>query len=299
MTKVTGAVEALGYTVNQAARNLAAGRTGSIAFVVSERHERLFSDPNFGVLVSVCSRELRSRGQHLLVTTAQDAEEETFLGDYLTAGHVDGAIFALPHEGEDLLQRVARSALPVVALGRPLGAEEELSWVAVDDESAAFEAVNYLLSRGRSRVATITGPLDTSSGRGRHEGYRRALGKSYAPSMVAHGDWSPHAGRKGARKLLSRHPDIDAMFVACDLMALGAVAVLRETGRRIPEDVAVMGFDDSTAASMADPPLTTVHQPFERSAIEALAILDELIAGRSAGPRHVMVPTRLVRRRSA
>src|SRR5262249_14872699 len=175
MARVDRAVGVLGYSVNQAARNLAAGRTGSIAFVISERHEHLFSDPNFGVFVRVFSRELRRQGQHLLVTTAEDLEEETFLGDYLTAGHVDGALFALPHEGEDLLERLAQCGVPVVVLGRPLGHEQVLSWVAIDDEAAACEAVGYLLRRGRSRIGTITGPLNTSSGRARLEGYRRAV----------------------------------------------------------------------------------------------------------------------------
>lgn len=299
ISKVNRAVGDLGYSVNQAARNLASGRTGSVAFVVSEQHEHLFGDPNFGVLVRIFSRELRSRGQHLLVTTAQDYGEETFLGDYLTAGHVDGALFALPREGETLLDRVARSGLPLVVQGQPLGYEQELSWVAIDEEAAAFEAVSYLLDQGRSHIGTVTGPLNTSSGRRRLEGYRRAVGKRSPQSFVAPGDWSPASGRLGARRLLERHPRMDGLFMASDLMALEAMAVLRESGRRIPDDVAVVGFDDSTAAIMADPPLTTIHQPFEQSAVEAVRILNELIAGLHTDPQHVLMPTRLVRRRSA
>ena len=95
---VNAAIDALGYSVNQAARNLARGRTGSIAFVISDREERLFEDPNFGLFVRVFSRQLRANGRHLLMTTAQDEEEENFLGDYLTLGHVDGALLALTHE---------------------------------------------------------------------------------------------------------------------------------------------------------------------------------------------------------
>lgn len=299
ISKVNRAVGVLGYSVNQAARNLAAGRTGSVAFVISEQNEHLFGDPNLGVLVRAFSRALRSRGQHLLVTTAQDYAEETFLGDYLTAGHVDGALFALPHEGETLLNRVVRSSLPVVVQGQPLGYEQELSWVAIDDEAAAFEAVSYyLLGQGRSRIGTITGPLNTSSGRRRLEGYQRAVGMGSPQSLVVPGDWSPASGRRGAQQLLERHPQMDGLFVASDLMALEAMAVLKESGRRIPEDVAVVGFDDSTAAVRADPPLTTIHQPFEQSAAEAVRILNELIAGLRS-PQHVLMPTRLVRRSSA
>jgi DNA-binding LacI/PurR family transcriptional regulator len=299
ISRVNRAVGALGYSVNQAARNLASGRTGSVAFVISEQGEHLFGDPNFGALVRTFSRELRSRGQHLLVTTADDYGAEAFLGDYLTAGHVDGALFALPREGETLLNRVASSGLPVVVQGKPLGYEAELSWVAIDDEAAAFEAARYLLESGRSRIGTITGPVNTSSGRGRLEGYRRAVGPGSPESLIAVGDWSPASARLGAQQLVESHPELDALFVGSDLMALEAMAVLKESGRRIPEDVAVVGFDDSAAAVWADPPLTTIHQSFEQAGAEAVRILNELIAGSVSGPRHVLMPTRLVRRESA
>jgi DNA-binding LacI/PurR family transcriptional regulator len=299
ITRVNRAMGDLSYSVNQAARNLASGRTGSIALVISEQSEHLFGDPNFGVLVRTFSRELRSRGQHLLVTTAQDYGEETFLGDYLTAGHVDGVLFSLPRDGESLLARIASGGPPLVVLGVPLGYEEELSWTAIDDEAAAFEAVSYLIGHGRSEIGTITGPVDTSSGRDRLQGYRRAVGRGSPESLVAFGDWSPGSGRAGAEQLLGRHPRMDGLFVASDLMAMDAMAVLKASGRRIPQDVAVVGFDDSIAAIRADPPLTTVHLPFEQSATEAARILSELIAAPDAGPQHVVLPTRMVRRDSA
>lgn len=299
ISRVASAVSVLGYSVNQAARNLASGRTGSVAFVISEHGEHLFSDPNFGAIVRTFSRELRRRGQHLLVTTAEDYGEETFLGDYLTAGHVDGALFTLPREGEQLLDRLARGSLPVVVLGQPLGYEQVLSWVAVDDEAAAFEAVSLLLDLGRSRIGTVTGPLNTSSGRHRLQGYRRAVGMSQPQDLVAEGDWSPASGRAAALRLLASDPRMDGLFVASDLMAREAMAVLKESGRRIPEDVAVVGFDDSAAAVHADPPLTTIRQSFEQASAEAVRILSELIAEPGSSQQHVILPTRLVRRRSA
>lgn len=299
ISKVNRAVGTLGYSVNQAARNLASGRTGSIAFVISEEDEHLFGDPNFGVLVRAFTKELRSRGQHLLITTAQDYGEETFLGDYLTAGHVDGVLFALPREGEALLDRLARSGLPLVVQGQPLGYEAELSWVAADEEAAAFEAVSYLVGKGRRRIGTVTGPLNTSSGRRRLEGYRRAVGPDSPLTLVASGDWSPASGRLAAWQLLDRHPELDGLFVASDLMAVEAMAVLREARREIPADVAVVGFDDSASAIAADPPLTTIRQSFEQSAAEAVRILNELIAGLASEPQHVQMPTKLVCRQSA
>ena len=124
---VNAAIDALGYSVNQAARNLARGRTGSIAFVISDCEESLFEDPNFGLFARVFSRQLRTTGRHLLITTAQGEQEENFLGDYLTLGHVDGALLALTHEEEPLLGRLLSHRLPLVVLGKPLGFEDAFS----------------------------------------------------------------------------------------------------------------------------------------------------------------------------
>jgi DNA-binding LacI/PurR family transcriptional regulator len=298
VASVNDAIETLGYSVNQAARNLAAGRTGSVAFVVSEHQEHIFEDPNYVLFVSVFGRELRRRGRHLLLTAAEDTEEEIFIGHYLTSGHVDGALLALPHADEPLLARLAQSRLPLVVIGRPLGYEDALSWVAIDDGAAAYEIVNHLVVQGHSRIATVTGPLNTSGGRDRFEGYKRALGPNFRPSLVAEGDWSLASGRIGLQEILARDGGFDALFAASDLMALGAMAALRGTGRRIPEDVAVAGFDDSAAASLADPPLTTVRHPCTEIALEALRILDDLMEGRSSGPEHVVLPTEFVKRMS-
>jgi len=296
---VNSAIETLGYSVNQAARNLAAGRTGSVAFVVSEHQEHIFEDPNYVLFVSIFGRELRRRGRHLLLTAAEDTEEEIFIGNYLSAGHVDGALLALPHADEPLLARLAQSRLPLVVVGRPIGYEDELSWVAIDDDAAAYEVASYLVGRGHSRIATLTGPLNTSGGRDRFEGYKRAVGSAFRASLVAEGDWSLESGRLGAQKILARNRNIDALFAASDLMAMGAMAAFREAGRRVPQDIAVAGFDDSVAATMADPPLTTMRQPCADIALEALRILDDLIEGRASGPEHVVLPTEFVRRHSA
>ncbi len=197
-----------------------------------------------------------------------------------------------------MLARLAASHLPLVVMGRPLGYEAALSWVAIDDEAGAHEMVTYLLSQGRSRIANVTGPLNTSSGRDRFEGYRKATGEAFRASLAAEGDWSILSGRLGTARILDEHPDIDAVFAASDLMALGVIAALRQAGRRIPEDVAVAGFDDSAAAHMAEPPLTTMHNPLAESAVEAVNILHDLMSGRS-GPRQVVLPTVLVPRESA
>ena len=295
---VNEAIGTLGYSVNQSARNLARGRTGSIAFVISERGERLFEDPNFGLFARTFSRQLRRSGRHLLITTAEDEEEENSLGDYLAVGHVDGALLGLTHDEEPLLLRLQANRLPFVVLGKPLGLEKALSWVAIDDEKAAFTVVSYLADKVGGAIGTVTGPLQTSSGRERLDGYRRALGDRFRPDLVATGDWSLHSGRHEAEMLLQRHPELRGLFVASDLMAVGAIGALRAAGRRVPEDVAVVGFDDSAAATMVEPALTTIRNPIEQTALEALRILDDQIAGRVHSPVHLVLSSELVERSS-
>jgi DNA-binding LacI/PurR family transcriptional regulator len=299
LDNVNAAIDALGYSVNQAARNLARGHTGSIAFVISEREERLFEDPNLGLFVRVFSRQLRENGCHLMMTTAQDKEEEEFLGDYLTASHVDGALLALTHDEGPLLGRLLSNRLPLVVLGKPLGFEDVFSWVAIDDEKAAFTVVSYLAGKVGGAIGTVTGPMHTSSGRERLDGYRRALGGDFRPDLVVAGDWSLRSGRHGTEQLLSRHPGLRGLFVASDLMAVGAIGALREAGRRVPQDVAVVGFDNSAAATMVEPALTTMRNPIEQTALEALQILDDQIAGRVRQPVHVLLSSELVERGSA
>ncbi|MGH3280817.1 MAG: LacI family DNA-binding transcriptional regulator, partial [Trebonia sp.] len=295
---VNAAIDALGYSVNQTARNLARGRTGSIAFVISDREESLFEDPNFGLFARVFSRELRKSGRHLLITTAQDEAEENFLGDYLTLGHVDGALLALTHEEQPLLGRLLPHRLPLVVLGKPLGFEDAFSWVAIDDEAAAFTVVSYLADRVDGAIGIVTGPLHTSSGRERLDGYRRALGDQFRPDLVATGDWSLSSGHHGTGQLLARDPGLRGLFVASDLMAAGAIGALREAGRRVPDDVSVVGFDDSAAATMVEPALTTMRNPIEQTALEALRILDDQIAGRVRRPVHLLLGSELIERGS-
>jgi DNA-binding LacI/PurR family transcriptional regulator len=174
-----------------------------------------------------------------------------------------------------------------------------LSWVSIDEENAAFTIASYLAGKVEGAIGTVTGPLQTSSGLERLDGFRRALGDRFRPDLVATGDWSLYSGRQGAEMLLQHHPGLRGLFVASDLMAVGAIGALRAAGRRVPEDVAVVGFDDSAAATMVEPALTTIRNPIEQTAIEALRILEDQIAGRVHAPVHLVLGSELVERSSA
>ena len=296
---VLDAVDALGYSVNLTARQLRKGHTGSVAFVISEEHEHLFEDPNFGIRVKAFTRQLEAAGLHLFISIAEDAREDAFLGNYLTAGHVDGVLLAMLREGDPLLELLG-SEVPVVVLGRPPGGlEKSVSWAGMDDENAAYDATRFLVAQGRKRVGTITGPLDDTAGQDRLQGYRVALDRAYRRRLVSEGDWSLESGRLGAEVLIERYPDIDGLFVASDLMAAGVMKSLRRAGRRVPEDVAIVGCDDSPAALTTDPALTTMRNPFEETAEAAVHLLHDLISGRSSEPSHIVLPSQLVQRGSA
>jgi DNA-binding LacI/PurR family transcriptional regulator len=189
-----------------------------------------------------------------------------------------------------------RQEIPTIACGIPLGFESTVGHVAADDLGGGRRMTRHLLDTGRTRIATITGPLDTPGGRLRLEGYRAELGDAYDESLVAHGDYTRQGGTAAMRELLERRPDLDAVFVGSDLMATGAMQVLRESGRSVPGDVAVGGFDDSGLAATLDPALTTMRQPFERISAEMVRLLLDVVEG--ADPATITLPTSLVVRAS-
>jgi DNA-binding LacI/PurR family transcriptional regulator len=296
MEAVQKAMRQTGYVVNQHARSLVTQRSQSIAFILSEAQDRLFEDPNFSVLLHGCTQALAAHDITLLLTLAGSQDDRKRVVRYLTAGHVDGALLVSTHSGNPLIGELIAQDLPVVACGKPLGYERSVAYVAVDERDGAAQMVGYLRSIGRRRIATITGPLDTGGGIGRLDGYRDVLGET-DPRLVASGDYTRRGGEAAMEQLLASAPDLDAVFVASDLMAAGALTALHRSGRRVPDDVAVGGFDDSSIAIASHPHLTTVRQPYPRISAEMVRLLLGLIDGDS--PSAVIVPAELIVRDSA
>lgn len=296
---VTEAVARTGYTANQHARSLATGRSGSVAFLLTEPQHLLFQDPNFPVLLRGVTQALSDRELTLILMIAGTPKERRRTLHYLAAGHVDGVLLVSPHSGDPLLGQLVAASLPVVACGRVLGYEQTISSVAADDRAGARSAVEHLIAVGCRRIATITGPPDTSGGVDRRHGYVDALtahGIAVDPARIVTGDWSRDSGTTGMRTLLDRVPDCDAVFAASDTMAAGALAALRAAGRDVPGDVRVVGFDDSGLAATLDPPLTTVRQPLDRISEEMVRLL---VDGPDRTPLSITVPTTLVVRASS
>ena len=298
MEAIRKAIQQTGYVVNQHARSLVTQRSQSVAFILSEPQGLLFEDPNFNVLLAGCTQALAAHDITLVLAIAGSKEERKRVSRFVTSGHVDGALLVSAHSGNPIMDELHDRGVPVVACGVPLGHERDLAYVAADDRDGARQMVQYLRDRGRRTIATITGPLDTPGGVQRLGGYQDVLGDQVEDRLIVTADrYTRAAGEAAMTRLLETAPDLDAVFVASDLMAAGALAALRRAGRRVPEDVAVGGFDDSAVATTVEPALTTIRQPLPRISREMVRLLLDLIDGQP--PAAVILPTELVRRDSA
>jgi DNA-binding LacI/PurR family transcriptional regulator len=308
---VEQAIQELGYVPNRAARALVTQRTDSVALVVSESEERVFGEPFFAGIIRGISSVLFETPLQLWLAMAQSKAEQERVEHHLTPQHVDGVLLLSLHGDDPLPSLLAQRGLPVVLGGQPSGLaaltgeaelfETHLTCVDADNEGGARIATEHLLMRGRRRVAAIAGPQDMGVGVRRLAGYRRALRTAGLPvdeSLVGYGDFSEASGAAAMRALLERHPDLDAIYAASDLMAVGAMRVLKERGLRIPEDVGVVGFEDSALARQTEPALTTVHQPVEAMGREMARLLVSHIRGEDVPTPLVVLDTHLVVRNS-
>ncbi len=295
---VLRAVADLGYVPNLAARSLVTQRTDSIALVLSESASRVFSDdPYFASIIRGVSQELDAANKQLVLMMCDSGPSHDRVERYAASGHVDGVMVASMHGADPLPATLSRLGLPVVCNGRPL-TRASLPYVDVANELGAHRAVEHLLARDRRRIATIAGPQDMIAGIDRLAGYRSALRDSDRRSIVAIGDFTRESGTSAMRQLLADDPHLDAVFVASDLMADGALRALRHAGRRVPDDVAVVGFDDNEIARYTEPPLTTVRQPVIDIGRTMARQLLRLAAGEQIEPA-VVLATELVIRESA
>ncbi len=292
------AIGDLGYSPNQAARTLAGNRANAIALVVSEQGSRVLSDPFFAGVLRGVHAELTGRRVQLVLMMVQQDDEQDVIG-YLSGGHVDGVLMISLHGQDPLPLKLADAGVPIVVGGRPL-VGDGIQYVDSDNFNGALEAARYLVSTGRRRIATIAGPKDMAVGMDRLNGWRRGMAEAgQATDLVAHSQFTPDGGAAAMADLLEREPDLDAVFVAADIMAMGALRVLHAQNRRIPRDVAVVGFDDLMIASTALPPLTTVRQDVEQLGRTMTWCLLGQLAGEEGLPPSLLLPTSLVIRASA
>lgn len=296
LESVKRAIEQLSYVPNRAARSLASRQTHAIALIVPEDTTRFFGDPFFASIVAGITGALRGSDYLLNLLIASDDPGDK-MTSFVRNGGVDGALIVSHHTSDAFIDRVA-DAVPVVWGGRPVRIREGDYVVDVDNVAGARTATQHLIETGRTRIATISGPVTMVSSVDRVQGFRSALADAgLSPFAEEAGDYSEVSGADAARRILAAGRP-DAIFVASDLMARGALTALRSAGIRVPEDVALVGFDDSSVALSTDPPLTTMRQPMYAQGEAMAGVLLSRLAGRD--PVHTTIlPTELVVRASS
>lgn len=297
--QVREAASRLGYVRHRAAPTHPRTRLRSVAAVVYASHSRLFADPFFGRLIASASEEFAAKDIPMLVVPVTDARLP-IVERYLHSGQFDGVLLIADHGRHPLCLTLPTFGIPVVMIGRPLQASARVSYVDADNRAGARAAVEYLIRQGRRNIATIAGPPDMAVGADRLRGYREALASAGLPETgIAYGDWSQQSGIHAMWRLLDQRPGLDAVFIASDIMAAGALHALRRAGRRVPEDVAVIGFDDLTLAQQTRPTLTTMRQPIEQFGSIAARRLLAGLNGEELDEPAVILQTTLVQRESA
>jgi DNA-binding LacI/PurR family transcriptional regulator len=300
MEAVESAAARLGYRPNLAARSLVLGRSGSVGIVVSESDERLFSDPYFATVARGVHAELMTHDVQLVLALAQTPAERERMLRWSAGRPLDGVIIISVHGADPLPAAIATEGVPVVIGGAVEGSDRDIPGLAsvdADNVGGARLGVEHLVSRGRTRIGHISGPLDMVVGRDRREGWRAVVAglPGGAPeSLSVEGDFTEQSGADGVRRLLEAHADLDGVFTANDVMARGALRALQQAGRRVPQDVSVVGFDDLPGTEGVLPGLTTVRQPVIEMGRQMARTLLTMVEGRPLAHVHAVVPTTLV-----
>jgi len=287
-----------GYTPNIAARSLVSGRTGVIGLVIPSRVRSLFEDPYFSRLIQGISAASNRAGTTLSLFLFQTEEEESELYPRVVAsGMLDGLILTATRMADPLLAQVSPDEIPIVILGRP--DLDGFSYVDADNRNGARQAAEHLCGLGYERIGLLGAPVSTTAGLDRLNGFVEGLaecGMALRPALRIDGDFSEASGYAAMSNLIPRGPD--AVFIASDTMAIGALRALRESGIRVPEDMAIIGFDGLPASENTSPALTTIQQPVTEAGARAVHILNDLVTGASTAPVTEIMPVELVIRES-
>jgi DNA-binding LacI/PurR family transcriptional regulator len=303
---VRKAIQATGYTPNQAARSLVTRRAGTIVLVMAgapgqgeQFAAQVFADPFFGRVAAGVIGFLRNHGIHPVLMLAETDKARAEVVDFLRRGNADGALLVSTHPEDPLPRLLTDAHLPAVLFARP-ARPVPISYVDLAHQEGATLAADHLVARGCQQVATICGPLDVPAAQDRLSGFREAMTRHGFPYIpIAEGNFTQQSGESAMTRLLSEHPDLDGVFAANDLMAHGALLVLQKNGRRVPQDVALVGFDNSGPALTSRPQLTTVLQPVEEMAAEMARLLLAHIDQPDQPARSVIFDPALIVRESA
>ena len=298
-TRVKEVIQETGYLPHAAARTLASQRSWMLGMVLPRSVSSFFADPYFPRLTQGIAQACNQFDYtlSLFLVDSKDAEEKIY-SRVSRKGLLDGILVQSGQTGDQLIDRLVDSKIPLLIIGRPFHTQG-VSYIDVDNIDATYNAVRHLILLGRQRIGTITGSPDSTVSIDRKEGYLKALnerGIQVEEALIAEGDFSEAGGYYAMQQLLAAK--VDAVFAASDTMALGAMRLIREQGLSIPQDIAVIGFDDLPLAAIHNPPLTTVRQPIIQFGFRAVEILIDLINNGIQPPHHLIMATELIIRES-
>ncbi len=297
--RIQEVITRLNYQPNQAARSLAGGHTHILGLVIPTGVASVFSDPYFPTLIRGISSACQERDYSVMLWLAEPEYERRTVMQVVQNGFIDGIIISSMSTDEKIVETLIASQLPFILIGRH-PQHPEISYVDVENQVGASQAVSHLLALGRRRIACLCGPLNTIVGIDRQKGYLAAL-KDYGipvdPHLVLEGNFSEEDGYRLARSFIPYQPD--AIFAASDAMALGALRLLHELSIPVPQQIAVVGFDDMPFAARSQPPLTTIRQPIlQTGAVAAESLIARIVDPAQAGCPQILLPTELVIRQS-
>jgi LacI family transcriptional regulator len=298
--RVLETIRQTGYHPNAAARTLASQRSWVIGLVLPHSVSFFFTDPYFPHLTKGIAQACNQHNYTLalfLVGTKED--EEKIYPRVTRRGLLDGVIVQASHHGDQkIIGYLVDAKMPLVVAGRPFRSDN-VSYIDIDNVNSSYNAVSHLVRLGYKRIGTITGPANSAAGIDRRDGYSKALterGAILDENLLVEGDFTEMGGYYAMQKLILAKPD--AVFAASDTMAIGAMRAARDAGLKIPEDVALVGFDDLPLATLSDIQLTTVRQPVIQFGVNVVELLIDLIENGISPPRHIIMNTELIIRNS-
>ena len=294
--RVLAAMDALNYRPNALARSLRQGKTNTLGLVLPDS-----ANPFFAEISRSIEDEAFKKGYSVfLCNTELDTQRELFYVDVLSKKQVDGIVFVAAGDQADSLEFLVGRNMPVVMIDREVPSVE-VDAVLTDNQLGGYLATRHLLELGHQRIACISGPSSITPSAERMIGYRKALeeaGLPYDEKLILRGDYHAQSGMEITHSILKMNPRPTAIFALNDLMALGALRAAAEDGCTVPEDLAVVGYDDLEIARFTNPPLTTIAQPKKEIGVKAIELLVDRISRKDRSPTRLVLPPELIVRRS-
>ncbi len=298
--RVLDAARSLNYHPDSRGRKLVSGQSSMVGLVLRQSPEQVYADAFLIRVMLGVEQAAAAQGFHVLLKPVEPDDSEGYTR-LINENHVDGIILSGPRQDDTEILRLHREGIPVILMGQLPGSD--IPFTDINAIEGAENAVKHLIGLGHQRIGLITNAsLKYTSAQQRQEGYRRALDQAhieYDESLVQEGNYTPASGYNAMTCLLEHSPSPSAVFVASDVVAMGAIQAIKKAGRRIPQEMAVVGFDDIPLAEFYDPPLTTIQLPAYGLGWAAGERLIRIIQGETLEQPQLFLESKLIVRESS